>query len=306
MNIAPESPTDQDVLEAIQHEWLDTAERAEYFPVGFGAHHWRIFAAGAPILFATLDYPSERQTRDSLEQAYAATDALARGGFTGANAPLRSTSDTFTIHIADGVLSVTPWLNGRNPAPAAARDPAHIAKLVALVRSLHASRPPKMLPKWQLRVPYDFHDSLRVRLLTPWSKGPLGEQARQMMHSSLDVVADSLREYVALSNVALDSQDRWVPTHGEPHLANQFLVEGDLLLLDWETIAFGPPEIDLIVLPWSARSELGAREDMLRMFRLEWQLTEIAEYTDWLENHHVGNKDDQYALDKLVKELKPI
>lgn len=145
-----------------------------------------------------------------------------------------------------------------------------------------------------------------MRLNTPWSRGPLGEQARQMMHRSLDVVADSLREYSALGSIALDSRERWVPTHGEPHIANQFLVEDDLFLLDWETLALGPPEIDMIDLPWSARTELGAREDMLRMFRLEWQLTEIAEYADWFENEHAGNEDDQFALDKLVKELKPI
>jgi spectinomycin phosphotransferase len=120
------------------------------------------------------------------------------------------------------------------------------------------------------------------------------------------MIADSLREYYVLAELALANRNYWVVTHGEPHWANQFIVCDELFLVDWDTIALAPPEFDAVDLPLSARVAMVCDEQMLRMFRLERQLTEITEYAEWFESNHTGTEDDRDALDRLRKELRPV
>lgn len=276
-----------------------------YLPVGFGAHHWRIDAGGAPILFATLDTTSDYQSLAGVQHAYATIGALVDSGFRSGVAPLITDFGTRTIQIPEGLLSVTPWLNGRNPTFAETHTPTHVAKLIRLLTDLHASDAPVGIPEWRPRVDRDLVASLRERTALPWESGPFGESARAEIASAMGVIADSMREYFVLAEIAMSRGERWVVTHGEVHWANQFIVGDDIYLIDWDTIALGPPEIDALNLPLSARVALGCDEQMLKMFRLEWQLMEIEEYASWFENQHQGTDDDALAFQKLLKELRP-
>lgn len=306
MKIAPHSPTSGEVLRLVQREWRHDADAATYVPVGFGAHHWQIDASGEPILFATLDLEKDHRSVGDVERAYAAAAYLTTVGFAHGVVPLPSRSGSFTVPATAGVLSVTPRLDGRNPTWVEAREATHVARVVDVLTELHACEPPPGIPAWQPRVGRDLVSSLQERIQTPWDSGPYGEIARTHIVASLDVIADSLREYHLLADVAVAKKDRWVVTHGEPHWANQFIVGDELFLIDWDTIALAPPEIDAVDLPFSARTALGCDEQMLRMFRLEWQLAEIAEYAEWFENDHAGTEDDALALQKLQKELQPV
>jgi spectinomycin phosphotransferase len=306
VKIAPASPTDSDVLEVVQREWNEEASEAVYLPVGFGAHHWRISAGGAPVLFCTLDQETGHRSLDDLERAYASVAALVAAGFRGGVAPIQSHSGTFTVPVAGGTLSATIWLEGRNPTLVEAREQAHVARLTRLLTQLHASEPPEGIPVWQPRVDRDFLSSLWNRTQTLWDSGPYGEVARTEILASIEMIADSLREYYVLAELALANRNYWVVTHGEPHWANQFIVCDELFLVNWDTIALAPPEFDAVDLPLSARVAMVCDEQMLRMFRLERQLTEITEYAEWFESNHTGTEDDRDALDRLRKELRPV
>lgn len=305
MKIPPTSPTLDEVLRLVQRDWRDDADAATYVPVGFGAHHWRIDASGAPILFATFDVENKHRSLNELERAFTSAASLESAGFGHAVAPNQSRSGAFTVRASSGVLSVTSWLDGRTPTWVAARESAHVARIVDLLSSLHSCDAPPDIPEWRPRVDIDLVASLRERVQAPWEGGPFGEIARTQIMASLEMIADSLREYHLLAAIAMSRKDRWVVTHGEPHWANQFIVGDELFLIDWDTIALAPPEIDAVDLPFSARAALGCDEEMLRMFRLEWQLAEIAEYAEWFQNHHTGTEDDALALEKLQKELRP-
>jgi spectinomycin phosphotransferase len=63
---------------------------------------------------------------------------------------------------------------------------------------------------------------------------------------------------------------------------------------------------------WSTSSDrgaasadaLGAREPMLELFRLDWRLSEIAEYAAWFRGPHGRSTDDRTALRGLHWELR--
>lgn len=306
MNIPPTSPTAEEVLRLVLQEWREDADGVTYMPVGIGAHHWQVIAGGAPILFATLNGQADRRSVDQLERACASINALVGAGFSAGIAPLRSRSGTLTVPLGPGVLCVTPWLEGRNPTYAETLKPGHVLRVTGLLQDLHSREAPEGIPEWHPRVEPDLVESLANRTRLPWNAGPFGEVARTRILAAMDVIRDSLREYFLIAELAMNSRQRWVVTHGEPHWANQFLVGDNLFLIDWDTIAMGPPEVDAVNLPPSARLALGCDERFLRMFRLEWQLMEIAEYANRFENQHDGTEDDELALEKLNRELRPV
>jgi spectinomycin phosphotransferase len=78
--------------------------------------------------------------------------------------------------------------------------------------------------------------------------------------------------------------------------------DGELLLVDWETLALAPPERDLAALPPADRGE-HAEPRMLEMFALEWTLSEVEEYQRWFRAPHTGTEDDEIALAGLRDEL---
>ena len=102
-----------------------------------------------------------------------------------------------------------------------------------------------------------------------------------------------------------EAADRtWVPTHGEPHPANQLRTADGVLLVDWETLALAPRERDLGPLVRSGYADLVHPDPaMLELFDLEWRLDEIAQYTDWFSSPHRGTASDAVAFRGLVDEL---
>ena len=96
----------------------------------------------------------------------------------------------------------------------------------------------------------------------------------------------------------------WVPTHGEPHTANQLLAAGGVLIVDWESLAQAPRERDLRSLVDSGHADLVAPDwTMIDMFDLEWRLDEIAGYAAWFAAPHRGSEDDRIAFQGLLEEL---
>jgi spectinomycin phosphotransferase len=97
----------------------------------------------------------------------------------------------------------------------------------------------------------------------------------------------------------------WVPTHGEPHTANQLLTAAGPVLVDWETLALAPRERDLTPLVQAGYADL-VRPDwtMMEMFDLEWRLDETAQYAAWFAGPHGSTDDDRIAFDGLVSELR--
>lgn len=299
MRSRPSSVSDEVIARAVAAHWLPDVTEIGYLPWGFGAHHWRA-AGGGRALFVTLDRLAPRHTAVSLEAAYAGAAALAAGGLDVVCPPLRSGSGRFTVDVGAGVLSVTPWLDGRSPTEAEAREPRHVGEVTAALTALHHAVPPAGLPCWTPRVGPAFADEVRASTARPWTSGPLAEEARSALATHGDAIEGWTSRYLRLADTAHARRDSWVPTHGEPHHDNQVIGSQGLKLVDWESLACAPPERDHVGL-----LDTGVDVDpaMLELFALDWRLAEIAEYALWFAAPHTGTDDDHTALADLHEEL---
>ncbi|SDT72344.1 phosphotransferase [Jiangella sp. DSM 45060] len=289
---------DATIGRAVGAHWLPEVETLEHLPWGFGAHHWRATGAGR-ALFVTLDHLAPRHTAASLEAAYRGAATLAASGLDVVCAPLPTRSGRFTAEAGPGALSVTPWLDGRSPSEDEAAAPAHAAVVLAALEALHRADPPDGLPVWAPRAGPGFAARLRERTRSPWTSGPLAEEARGLLAANDAAIAACTARYLELAGWAAARRDHWVPTHGEPHHANQVVTGDGLRLADWESLALAPAERDLVDLAGQAP----AGPEMIELFRLDWRLVELDEYARWFAAPHTGTDDDHTALDGLREEL---
>ena len=290
MHDRPTHVLDATVLSLVRTHLDDEVTAVEHVPVGFGAWHWRADGASGPRLFVTLDPPTPRHAAGTLEDTYAVAHALGRD-LPFVHAPVPTTSGAFTIPCGGDLLSATRWLPGRRPerfGPEAA----------ALVRALHDADPPG-LRAWTPLVGGDLVERLEGATSSQWRSGPFGEEARLAIRSRLGAVGAWLADYLDLC-AGLDPS-AYVATHGEPGVHNQWLTDDGLRIIDWESLLLAPPERDL--LSPDAASLVPHDPDRRRLFDLEWRLSEIDAYAEWLRDPHVGNDDDRTALGGLHHEL---
>ena len=270
---------DDEALEVVRREWSPQVRQVDYLPVGFGAHHWRAVVSDGPDLFVTFDTYAERHTPGSLEAAYAGAAALADQGLDFVLASRRARSGTFTVPVADGAISATPWLDGHQPADERATP--------ALLDRLHRALPPSGLPVWAPLTSPSLPDDLGDRLRSPWDSGPYGERVRAALTRRLADIAAWNDRYLALA--AGSNPAGFVPTYGEPGVRNQLQADGHVWLVDWESLKLAPADRDA-----RPPSEL---------FDLEWRLDEIGQYATWFEGVHSDSQGDRIALDGLLAEL---
>ena len=109
-----------------------------------------------------------------------------------------------------------------------------------------------------------------------------------------------IREHARL--LALVDPTTYVVTHGEPGVHNQWLARGRTWLLDWESLLLAPRERDLATLVREGR-DVDHDPQLVRLFDLEWRLSEIWAFASWLQGPHTGDADDRTALGGLTDEL---
>jgi spectinomycin phosphotransferase len=302
MREAPDFVSDGAVLEVVQSHWEIAVDGIEHLPVGFGAHHWGASLDGAPRLFVTLDRLGLRHSAKSLEAAYTAAGELAAGGLEFVLASVSSREGRRTTPLAGGSVSCVPWTDGRVVGSGAIGSDDVARQNAEALGRLHAVAPPAGIPTWRPRVDEGFGDSLAERLRGPWHTGPLGENARKSLAGRIDAIRGWTAAYHALSRRAADRP--WVPTHGEPHTANQLLTEHGVVFVDWESLALAPRERDLGPLVASGYVDLAAPDwEMVELFALDWRLSELAEYADRFARPHTGTGSDLTAFDDLMAEL---
>jgi len=299
----PASLLESALLQVVRESWCSDADGLSYLPVGFGAHHWRVERDGAPLLFLTWDRPQPPRRVASFTQAYAAAAELAACGLPGVVPPIPATGGRLTVPLGAGLLSATPWLHGRTPTHSQARQDGHAQQVAALLTALHGAEPPSSIPVWEPFPSGGLAATWEQATARTWRSGPFAEQARQAIRAGLESIATWAATHQERAARAVEARTDWVPTHGEPHSANQMVTDEGVVLVDWESLALAPAERDLRSLPTEHRG-LADRE-MLELFALEWRLSEIQVYAEWFRGPHAGDEDDQQALRDLLEELEP-
>ncbi len=285
----PPDVTDDEILDVVRSHWEPAADAVEHLPVGWGAHHWRVDAQGEPTLFATLDPDLPRHTHASLEAAYASAASLDLD-FVWPSVPRIDCG--YTVPVGGRTASVTGWLAGSRPSES-------VADLPRMLDELHTAAMPRTALAWSTEIAPDLTDRIRDLLQQEWG-GPLGSVARELVLAHLAQVGAWTRQHTRLA--ALADPATYVVTHGEPHVRNQWSARGRTWLIDWESLLLAPRERDLATLVHEGR-EVDHDREMVRLFDLEWRLSEIWSFAQWLQGPHVGDADDRTALGGLTAEL---
>lgn len=138
--------------------------------------------------------------------------------------------------------------------------------------------------------------------------GPYTRRAALLLAQNAAPVRTLLARYDALLERIRSGPFLAVLTHGEPHPGNTMLTDDGWRLIDWDTALVAPPERDLWGLDPGDGSVLAAYADAtgmtpdplaVELYRIRWDLTDIALDSTRLLQDHSGSDDDAKTWDGL-------
>jgi aminoglycoside phosphotransferase (APT) family kinase protein len=321
----PDELTDAVVTSVLVEAWGITPAAAEYLPVGFGSHHWAVRTSNGERWFLTVDdlgakrhHPAEplTQPRQRLDAALRTAQRLRDAGLAFVVAPRTTTSGGLLASVPPHFeAALYPWIEGRSHPFGEYASEADRSEVVELLAALHRVDPSTLVDAGH----DDFAVPNREELLRAideaddgWDTGPFGDRARLLLRDRAEGVVALLQRYDRLAQTARDAPDRRVATHGEPHAANTISTAAGRLLIDWDTVRIAPPERDLWMVldggatlsaAYEARTGIRPLAPLLEMYRLLWDLTEIAGYTAFFRAPHAGTADAVESWENLVQYL---
>jgi hypothetical protein len=308
------------LIRSLSGDWGFEVESIEYAPVGFGSYHWVATDVAGSLSFVTVDdldvKPWLGSTRDSafdgLARAYGTAVALRDAGLTFVIAPIPTRAGQAVARVAPRYsVALFPYVDGHSADFGAYENREDRAAVLAMVGELHnaTSAIDSIAAKVDLDIPGRAALEAGLRDVgQAWVGGPYSEPAREAVAEHASEVAELLGLFDRLSrDVAGDA--RWVVTHGEPHAANVIRTETGRALIDWDTVAFAPPERDLWMVvedgdDATAYAEMTGHKPESRTldyFRLLWDLADLTSYIGVLRSPHRDSEDTQKALEGVRK-----
>lgn len=321
----PDVLTDEVIASVLEGAWGISVATSEYLPIGFGSHHWAVRTDANERWFLTVDdlaakrhRPEEppARPRQRLRAALRTARQLRDGGLRFVVAPRTTSSGDVLVSVPPHFeAALYPWVDGRSHAfgeYASEDDRLEVVERLAALHSVDLSTLPDAGDD-------DFMVPNRDELLRAiddgdrrWDTGPFGDRARRLLRDHTEEVDALLQRYDQLVQSARDGPDRRVITHGEPHAANTISTAAGRLLIDWDTVRIAPPERDLwMVLDggttpsavYEARTGTRPLAPLLEMYRLLWDLTEIAGYTAFFRTPHLDTADAVESWKNLAEYL---
>ena len=153
-----------------------------------------------------------------------------------------------------------------------------------------------------------------AQLQDTWEFGPFADPARRLLARHADAVARAFDTYDALAAEVSSQPERFVLTHGEPHAANTITTDRGVVLVDWDTALIAPPERDLwdlvdeepsVVAQYEALTGIRVDQDAIELYRLAWDLSEIAVYISDFRQPHERTEDMSETWQNLQHYLDP-
>jgi hypothetical protein len=299
-----------------------------YRAVGFGSHHWEVTDSTGARHFVTVDDLRTRRhvSDESLTVGYhrqraalSAAQALRAAGRGFVVAPLPS-SDGQPLVALGGCFAVAvyPFVTGEsfNWDNYTLR---HRRTILALIAAVH-SAPPKVRDR---ALPDDYTFPLRGILVAALrggdsgdpGQGPYAQPAADLLTAHTSQVQDAVARYDDLVLSARADPPGLVLTHGEPHPGNTMRTEEGWLLIDWDTAMKAPPERDLwhidpgngsLYAAYTTATGIDLKPDLLSLYRLRWELTEIAACMARFRAPHSNSADNDEAWKNLHESISNI
>ncbi|MFI1096947.1 phosphotransferase [Streptomyces sp. NPDC020917] len=323
MKDRPEGVSDEDLGAALADGWGLDVRAVEYRPVGFGSYHWAV-RTGSGGLFVTVDAlqddPAAALRR--LDLAFRTALALRRdAGLDFVVAPLSSRGGAVVRPLGDRhAVAVFPLVEGE-AGDFGVHRPEDRPQVLDLLVRLHAAG--VEAPRAELVLPGRgaLEDALSA-VDRPWNGGPYSEPARLLLAGRAAHVRGLLGEFDRLAGLVAAESAPWVVTHGEPHPGNVLRGPAGPRLIDWDTVLLAPPERDLWMVAGDGVRRGGTADDglldaytratgrpvsaaALSLYRLWWDLADIANYVATLRHRHRRTDDTTASLTYLAGCLNP-
>jgi len=315
----PEDIDPSALIGALADHWGFDAVSAEYTPVGGGSYHWVVSDREGQRAFVTVDDLDWKHwlgdTRESafegLRRAFDTAVALRDGGLEFVVAPIpTSRGETVRRMGPRHTIALFPFVAGQ-AGQFGHYEPAERAAVVKMLAELHGATPAvaSVANRFDLDLPGrpQLEATLREAGGT-WAGGPLSEPARQALARYASDVVELLALADRLAAEVVRTGGAWVITHGEPHAGNVMRIGQSRVLVDWDTVALGPPERDLWMVVGDGPDEAtiyadatGHQLDQVAVdfFRLAWDLEDLAGFINVLRSPHRESEDTIKAYEAV-------
>jgi spectinomycin phosphotransferase len=310
------------VAGALAAAWDLAPVTLDYLAVGFGSYHWRAAGTGGARWFVTVDDLTNRLrgpgdspecVYQRLRAALGTARAVADAGAPFVVAPLPTAAGEVVAPVGGRfAISLYPLLDGRSREWGESLPAAGCEAVLRLLAALHATpedvRSGALAEEYLLPGRAELAGAL-ANLGAPWDGGPYGKRARTLLDRHASAVERLLGHYDKLAARACEQPERRVLTHGEPHPGNLIETAAGWLLVDWDTAALALPERDLWLLDPGDGAVAGdyqratgreVRPDMLAFYRLQWELTDIADFAARFATAHGDSEDDRTSWRALA------
>ncbi|HEX6931531.1 MAG TPA: phosphotransferase [Streptosporangiaceae bacterium] len=314
------------IADALERSWGFRVAALTYQPLGFGSHHWLATGSAGRLLFATVadltaKLHTARDTTDAafvrLAAAFATAGALrADAGLSFVIAPVPAAGGHAVARLSDRYcLVVHPYLAGEAAGQDGefARDQDRRTVLDMLIQ-IHGARVGH--PRADDFVVPNL-DALQAMIDEPraeWGPGPYARAARSLLDAHARDLSALAEAYGGLASRVAARRERMVITHGEPHASNVMATDDGLVLVDWDTALLAPPERDLwhladddgsVLDTYAAATGAEIDEQALTLYRLRWDLAEIAEYLALFRSPHADTADTRESWADLQQYMRP-
>lgn len=318
MRERPADIRDSDVAAALARQWALTVQDLSYLPVGFGGYHWLAAGQTGSRWFVTVsdlaspwvpDLPGAMQTA-----AWLATQAGL--GFVVAPVPTRAGQVVGSVDNRYALM-LFPYLDA---APAGHfEDPidnGDRAAIIDMLARLHTAIPEGIqVPRRPLQLATrQVIDQALASLGVPWNGGPYAERGRDLLARCERPLRQAFARFDGLLDRVRGAGGPDVITHGEPHPGNLLRTRAGLCLVDWGMTALARPERDLWrvisgdqdVARYSWRTGWTVDQDALALYRLRWDLDDIAGMLPKIRGPHQQTADTLVTWTELQKSLEAI
>jgi spectinomycin phosphotransferase len=308
---------DSDVAAALDRQWVLTVQDLSYLPVGFGGYHWRAVDQTGSRWFVTVsdlatpwvpDLPAAMQTA-----AWLATHAGL--GFVVAPVPTRAGQVVGSLD-SRHALTLFPYLDA---APSSFDDPiddGDRAAIIDMLAALHTAIPKGIqVPTRPLQLANrPAIDQALASLDVPWTGGPYAEPGRDLLARYERPLRQALARFDGLIDRVREAGGPSVITHGEPHPGNLLRTRAGLRLIDWDMTALARPERDLWrvicgaqdAARYSQRTGWTVNQDALALYRLRWDLDDVAGSLTQIRGPHQQTADTLMTWTELQKTMEAI
>jgi spectinomycin phosphotransferase/16S rRNA (guanine(1405)-N(7))-methyltransferase len=314
----PENLSRDVLTSALAAGWGLAAVSLTYLPVGWGSHHWKAVDDAGTAWFVTADDLGARQwsggepadgTFARLRASLAAALDLRATGVEFVLAPVPARDGEPLMRANEQFsLAVYPYVMGESSTWGEFTSPEQRRGMLDLVVATHAAPAAARRRAGADDFVLQARDALEAALSQDGAGreeaarcGPYGRPAALLAEQHAAAVRSALARYDELAAECGDRPPGEVLTHGEPHPGNIMLTGDGWRLIDWDTALVAPPERDLwdldpgdgsLLAGYTAATGVTLRPRLLELYRIRWDLTDIALGVRRFCQTHRGNAED--------------